>query len=156
MTAIRLTVNGTARQVEVDPATPLLYVLRNEWGLTGAKLGCGLEQCGSCAVLVNGEARMSCAAPIGQFDGAEIVTVEGLTEGGKPGPVQRAFVAEAAAQCGYCTPGLVVAVEALRRRPTAPDEAAVREALAGHLCRCGTQAAVMRAVARLLHPERAN
>ncbi len=155
MTAIHLTVNGSVRQLEVDPATPLLYVLRNELGLTGAKLGCGLEQCGSCAVLVNGEAKLSCAAPVGQFMGAEIVTVEGLTEDGKPGPVQRAFIAEAAAQCGYCTPGLIVAVEALRRRPTIPDEAAVREALTGHLCRCGTHAAVLRAVARLLRPERA-
>ena len=155
MTVIRLTVNGTARQVDVYPATPLLYVLRNECGLTGAKLGCGLEQCGSCTVLANGVAQMSCAAPIGQFDGADIVTVEGLTEGGKPGPVQRAFIAEAAAQCGYCTPGLIVAVEALRRRLTLPDDSAVREALTGHLCRCGTHAAVLRAVARLLRPERA-
>ena len=155
MAPIRFTVNGTVHEVRTDPSTPLAYVLRNELGLTGAKVGCGLEQCGSCTVLVDGAPRMTCAAPVGQCAGAEIVTVEGWTENGRPGPAQRAFIAEAAAQCGYCTPGLVVAVEALRRRPTAPDEAAVREALARHLCRCGTQAAVLRAVARLLRPERA-
>ena len=155
MANIRLTVNGAANEVDVDPATPLVYVLRNDLGLTGAKIGCGLEQCGSCAVLIDGVSKLSCASPVGQFSGAEIVTVEGLTEGGRPGPVQRAFIAEAAAQCGYCTPGLVVAVEALRRRPAVPDEAAVREALAGHLCRCGTQAAVLRAVNRVLRDGRA-
>lgn len=146
MTQISLTINGTTRLVSADPSTPLVYVLRNELGLTGAKLGCGLEQCGCCSVLVDGIAQQSCVAPVSQFEGAEITTVEGLSEDGRPGPVQRAFIAEAAAQCGYCTPGLVVAVEALRRRETVPDRAAVREALAGHLCRCGTHAAVLRAV----------
>jgi nicotinate dehydrogenase subunit A len=150
MTRIRLHINGAAREVEVDPSTPLLYVLRNQLGLTGAKLGCGLEQCGACAVLVDGVARPSCVAPVAQFEGAQIVTVEGLGDERRPGPVQRAFIDEAAAQCGYCTPGLVVAVEALRRRDTVPDEADVRAALKGHLCRCGTHAAVLRAVARLL------
>lgn len=150
MTQISLTINGKTRLVSADPSTPLVYVLRNELGLTGAKLGCGLEQCGCCAVLVDGVAQQSCVAPVSQFEGAEITTVEGLSEDGRPGPVQRAFIAEAAAQCGYCTPGLVVAVEALRRRETVPDRAAVREALVGHLCRCGTHAAVLRAVDRVL------
>ena len=150
MTGISLTINGTARTVAAEPSTPLIYVLRNELGLTGAKLGCGIEQCGSRAVLVDGVPRLSCVAPVSQFDGATIETVESLSDDGRPGPVQRAFIDEAAAQCGYCTPGLVVAVEALRRRKTAPDAVAVREALAGHLCRCGTQAAVLRAVTRVL------
>jgi nicotinate dehydrogenase subunit A len=150
MARIRLHINGAAREIEVDPSTPLLYVLRNELGLTGAKLGCGLEQCGACAVLVDGVARPTCVAPVAQFKGVQVVTVEGLGDESRPGPVQRAFIDEAAAQCGYCTPGLVVAVEALRRRETTPDEAGVRAALEGHLCRCGTHAAVLRAVARVL------
>jgi len=155
MSALSLRINGAGRAVESDPSTPLIYVLRNELGLTGAKLGCGLEQCGSCAVLVDGVATLSCAAPAGQFAGTDIVTVEGLTEAGKPGPVQRAFIAEAAAQCGYCTPGLVVAVEALRRRASVPDEAAIHEALTPHLCRCGTHPAVLRATRRVLRDRRA-
>lgn len=147
---IKLRINGEDRTVEADAATPLLYVLRNQLGLTGAKLGCGLEQCGACAVLVNGEAQLSCTAPVGQFEGDEIETVEGLTAESEPGPVQRAFIDEAAAQCGYCTPGLVVAVEALRRQDPPPDAEAVRTALRSNLCRCGTHAAVLRAVERVL------
>jgi len=150
MARITFRINGIAQQVDVDSSTPLVYVLRNHLGVTGVKLGCGLEQCGSCAVLVNGQARLSCVAPVGQFEGADIVTVEGLTSGQGPGPVQQAFIEEAAAQCGYCTPGLVIAVEALRRRANVPDEAELREALIGHLCRCGTHAAVMRAAKRVL------
>lgn len=150
MAQIALRINGAAREIEVDPSAPLLFVLRNTLGLTGTKLGCGLEQCGSCAVLVDSEARLSCNVPVGQFESADIVTVEGLAEGQEPGPVQRAFIAEAAAQCGYCTPGLVIAVEALRRRRAIADETEVRDALAQHLCRCGTHAAVLRAVMRLL------
>lgn len=150
MIKIRLHINGSTQEIEADPSTPLVFVLRNQAGLTGAKLGCGQEQCGSCTVLVNGEPQPSCVAPVSQFEGTEIVTVEGLTENGEPGPVQQAFIDEAAAQCGYCTAGLVIAVEALRRRNPPPDQAAVREALTGHLCRCGTQAAVLRAVERVL------
>jgi len=150
MSVILLNINGDARKVTVDPSTPLLFVLRNELGLVGAKLGCGLEQCGSCAVLVDGVPVMSCVAPVSQFEGKRIETVESLSENGGPGPVQRAFIAEAAAQCGYCTPGLVVAVEGLRRRKKALGKEAIAEALSLHLCRCGTQAAVLRAVERVL------
>ena len=145
-----LHVNGTDRTVDLDPSTPLVHVLRNALGLTGTKVGCGSEQCGACAVLVDSVPRLSCSVPAGQFEGTEIVTVEGLMDRNGPGPVQRAFMTEAAAQCGYCTPGLVVAVEALRRRQPAPDDAAIRAALAGHLCRCGTHAAVLRAATRVL------
>lgn len=150
MAEITITVNGTRHGIDADPAMPLVYVLRNVLGLTGAKVGCGLEQCGSCTVLVNGEPRPTCTAPVGEFDGTDIVTVEGLTEDGQPGPVQRAFIAEAASQCGYCTPGLVIAVEALRRRGAAGDRDAIRQALEPHLCRCGTHAAVLRAAQRVL------
>jgi len=154
MSKISLNINGKRHTVAVDPSTPLLFVLRNALGLTGAKLGCGLEQCGSCAVLVDGMPQMSCVAPVSQFEGKTIETVESLTDGDEPGPVQRAFIAEAAAQCGYCTPGLVIAVEGLRRRKDIPDRQAVREALSAHLCRCGTQAAVLRAVERVLQERR--
>ncbi len=150
MTNIRLSINGESRDVDIDPSTPLIYVLRNQLGLTGAKLGCGLEQCGACAVLVDGVAQMSCVAPVGQFEGAEIVTVEGLAERGEPGPVQSAFINEGAAQCGYCTAGLVIAVEALRRLDPVPSAAQIRAALVKNLCRCGTHAAVLRAVERVL------
>jgi aerobic-type carbon monoxide dehydrogenase small subunit (CoxS/CutS family) len=150
MARISLTINGRVHEIEADPSTPFIYVLRNDFGLTGAKLGCGLEQCGACAVLVDGVAKNTCVAPVAQFTGTEIITAEGLAERDGPGPVQRAFIAEGAAQCGYCTPGLIVAVEALRRRRPAPDEAAMREALVGHLCRCGTHAAVLRATRRVL------
>lgn len=150
MTEIQLNINGQTHAVDVDPSTPLIYILRNRFGLTGAKLGCGLEQCGACAVLVDGVAQLSCVAPVSQFEGAEIETVEGLTERDEPGAVQRAFINEGAAQCGYCTPGLVIAVEALRRQEPTPDEAAVRAALGSNLCRCGAHAAVLRAAERVL------
>jgi nicotinate dehydrogenase subunit A len=150
MVRIVLRINGELRETEADPSAPLLYVLRDNFGLTGAKLGCGLEQCGACAVLVDGRSQLSCSSPAVDFEGAEIKTVEGLSSGGEPGAVQRAFVAEAAAQCGFCTPGLVIAVEALRRAQSNADENAVRQALANHLCRCGTQAAVLRAARRVL------
>jgi nicotinate dehydrogenase subunit A len=150
MTKILLHINGSPRQIEADPSTPLIFVLRNHLGLTAAKLGCGQEQCGCCKVLVNGEPQPTCVAPVSQFEEAEIVTAEGLTESGEPGPVQRAFVDEAAAQCGYCTAGLIIAVEALRHRNPTPDRTAIKDALTDHLCRCGTQAAVVRAAERLL------
>ncbi|MCP5152888.1 MAG: (2Fe-2S)-binding protein [Ectothiorhodospiraceae bacterium] len=150
MSELRLQVNGRERTVDVDPATPLAYVLRNQLGLTGVKVGCGLEQCGACAVLVDGESVHTCVAPAGQFAGRSIVTVEGLVENGEPGPVQRAFVEAGAAQCGYCTPGLVVAVTALLARVPDPDDTAIRTALSPHLCRCGSHAQVMAAVRALV------
>jgi aerobic-type carbon monoxide dehydrogenase small subunit (CoxS/CutS family) len=150
MARITLDVNGASHEVEADPETPLLLVLRNQMRLTGAKLGCGLEQCGACAVLVDGEATLSCVRAVTEFRGRQIVTAEGLGADGELTDVQRAFVAEGAAQCGYCTPGLVVALTALFRRATNPDPAAIRAALRGHLCRCGSHAAVLRATRRLM------
>lgn len=154
MARMTLEVNGAAHEVEAEPDTPLLFVLRNQLGLTGAKLGCGLEQCGACAVLVDGQAVLSCVRPAAEFQGCQIVTAEGLAPEGEPNDVQRAFVAEGAAQCGYCTPGLVIALTALFGRPATPDQTQIREALSGHLCRCGSHAAVLRAT-RLLVQERA-
>jgi nicotinate dehydrogenase subunit A len=147
MATLRVAVNGTARTVTVDdPDTPLLYVLRNDLGLTGAKFGCGLAQCGACTVLLNGRAVRSCSTPLSAVQGQAVITVEGLGSPERPDPVQAAFIAEQATQCGYCTAGLVVAAHALLAQTPRPSEAQVRQALAGNLCRCGSHARVIRAV----------
>jgi nicotinate dehydrogenase subunit A len=145
---MELRVNGELREVDVDPSTPLLWVLRDQLGLTGAKYGCGLEQCGACAVLCDRRAVLSCATPLSAFAGRAITTVEGLAANGELDPVQRAFVAEQAAQCGYCVPGIVIAVKALLDEKPAPSESEIRAALSKHLCRCGTHARMLRAVRR--------
>ncbi len=150
MTRIALRVNGASHEVEADPSTPLIYVLRNQLDLTGAKLGCGLEQCGACAVLVDGEPVLSCVRAVSEFEGNDIVTVEGLAEDGAPSQIQQAFMDEGAAQCGYCTPGIVVATTALLNRNPNPDDAEIREALNDHLCRCGSHARVLAAIDRLV------
>ena len=149
MPSLGLQVNGKSHHLDTDSDTPLLQVLRNQLGLTGAKLGCGLEQCGACAVLVDGESRLTCAAAASEFEGKNIVTVEGLANGGTLSDVQRAFVTETAAQCGYCTPGMVIAVTGLFQREPKPSDARVREALAGHLCRCGSHTRILAAIDRL-------
>ena len=150
MATLRLRVNGRARSVEADESTPLVYVLRNQLGLTGTKIGCSLEQCGACAVLVDGDATLSCVAPAAQFQDLDIVTVEGLVEDGSPSRIQAAFIEAGAAQCGYCTPGMVVAVTALLEKRPAASESEIREALASHLCRCGSHARVLQAVRELV------
>lgn len=148
MAVIKLRVNGTEQTVTADPATPLLYILRNKFGLSGAKLGCGLEQCGACAVLVDGEAKLTCVEAAGDFEGKEIVTVEGLFADGANTRMKQIFAEEGVAQCGYCTPGIVIAILALLRTNPAPDRSAVTEALHGHLCRCGSHARILAAVDR--------
>jgi nicotinate dehydrogenase subunit A len=145
---MRLRLNGALRDVDADPSTPLLWVLRDELGLTGAKYGCGLEQCGACAVLCDGQAVLSCATAAGSFEGREITTVEGLAVNGELDPVQRAFVAEQAAQCGYCVPGIVIAAKALLDANPSPSESQIRAALAKHLCRCGAHPRMLRALRR--------
>ncbi len=150
MSSFTLRVNGVSHEVEADPATPLVYVLRNQLDLTGAKLGCGLEQCGACAVLVDGEPVLSCVRAVSEFENAEIVTVEGLTDGGAPSDIQRVFMEEGAAQCGYCTPGIVVATTALLRDKSKPSDAEIREALNDHLCRCGSHGRVLKSIDRLV------
>ena len=143
-----LSVNGERREIACDPSTPLIFVLRNDLGLTGAKLGCGLEQCGACTVLVDGKATLCCNRPAGEFAGREIVTVEALAKDPVGASVQKAFVAEGAAQCGYCTTGMVVAVTSLLKANAKPDHDAVIAALADNLCRCGSHSRVLAAVRR--------
>ena len=144
-----LDVNGVSHAVRVAADMPLALVLRNRLGLTGVKVGCDLEQCGACAVLVDGESTPSCVRPAADFEGRHIETVEGLGSPEAPGRVQQAFLEARAAQCGYCTPGLVVAVTALLRKDPHPAENAIRAALAPHLCRCGAHPSVLRAVRSL-------
>jgi nicotinate dehydrogenase subunit A len=149
MAKLTIKVNGTSREVETDdPDIPLLYVLRGDLGLTGTHFGCGLAQCGACTVLVNGRAVRSCLAPVQSVVGQEVVTIEGLGSPERPDPLQAAFIAEQAAQCGYCTAGMVMSARALLAQTARPSERQVREALAGNLCRCGSHARVIRAVLR--------
>jgi nicotinate dehydrogenase subunit A len=145
---IVLRVNGAELTVQVDPGTPLLYVLRNDLGLTAAKFGCGLEQCRACAVLVNGEAVTSCATAVDAFVGKEITTLEGIGTPERLHPVQQAFLEEEAGQCGYCVPGIIVAAVALLDATPDPSDDQIRTALAGNLCRCGSQPRILRAVRR--------
>jgi nicotinate dehydrogenase subunit A len=147
---LKLRVNGKPREVESDdPDVPLLYVLRNDLALTGTHFGCGLNQCGACTVLVGGRAVRSCAIPARSVGSRDVTTIEGLGSPDQPDPLQAAFIAEQAAQCGYCTAGLVVAARALLANTPRPSELQVREALAGNLCRCGSHARVIRAVLKV-------
>jgi nicotinate dehydrogenase subunit A len=145
---ISLTVNGATRSVPAEPDTPLLYVLRNDLELNGAKFGCGLSQCGACTVLVDGQPVRSCVTPIGTLGQSEITTIEGLGTVQKPHPLQQAFIDEQAAQCGYCINGMVMSAKALLDRNPHPSDAEVRQGLAPNLCRCGTHNRIVRAVLR--------
>ncbi len=146
--AISLKVNGVSRSVAAEPDTPLLYVLRNDLELNGAKYGCGLSQCGACTVLIDGKATRSCVTPIGTLENSEITTIEGLGSPAKPHALQHAFIEEQAAQCGYCTNGMIMSAKELLDRKPRPSEQDVRAALAGNLCRCGTHNRIIRAVLR--------
>lgn len=145
---ITLHVNGHPRAVDDDPQTPLLYVLRDTLELNAAKFGCGLAQCGSCMVLVDDEAVPSCVMPIAALEGKKITTLEGLGSGAAIGALQRAFVEEQAAQCGYCTAGMIVRAHALLSRNPSPTDAQIREHMETNLCRCGVHLRVLRAVRR--------
>ena len=147
--AINLKVNGVPRSVTAEPDTPLLYVLRNDLELNGAKFGCGLAQCGACTVLINGAARRSCVTPIGSIGENEVTTLEGLGTLDKPHPLQKAFIDEQAAQCGYCASGMIMAAADLLNRNPRPTEAEMRGALSGNLCRCGSHNRIIRAVMRV-------
>ena len=150
MAKLKLRVNGKAREVESDdPDVPLLYVLRNDLALTGTHFGCGLDQCGACTVLIGGQAVRSCITPARSVAGRDIITIEGLGSPDQPDPLQAAFIAEQAAQCGFCTAGMVVTARALLSTTPRPSERQVREALAGNLCRCGSHARVIRAVLKV-------
>jgi nicotinate dehydrogenase subunit A len=146
--AINIKVNGAMHSVPAEPDTPLLYVLRNDLGLNGAKFGCGLAQCGACTVLVDGKPARSCVTPIDTLGQSEITTIEGLGTAERPHPLQAAFMAEQAAQCGYCIAGVIMAAKALLDRNPQPSEAEVRQGLADNLCRCGTHNRIVRAVLR--------
>ena len=149
MPQYRLTVNGTERTLEVrDPSQPLLYSLRNDLGLTGVKFGCGLGQCGSCAVIIDGKSVNSCMLSVSAAQGKSITTIEGLGTLQKPHPVQAAFIAEQAAQCGYCANGMVMSAAALLAANPRPTLDQVKAALAGNLCRCGSHTRVLHAVMR--------
>jgi len=145
---ITLQVNGTSRSVDAEPDTPLLYVLRNDLELNGAKYGCGLSQCGACTVLIDGKAVRSCVTPIGVLGKNAITTIEGLGTIEQPHPLQQAFIAEQAAQCGYCSNGMIMSAKELLDRNPHPSEQDVRAALAGNLCRCGTHNRIIKAVLR--------
>ena len=144
--AVTLTVNGTRRSAPAEPDTPLLYVLRNDFELNGAKFGCGLAQCGACTVLVNGEAVRSCVTPIGGLSDAAITTLEGLGTLDKPHALQRAFIGEQAAQCGYCINGMIMTAKALLDRNPRPSEHDIRLALGSNICRCTGYVKIIEAV----------
>jgi nicotinate dehydrogenase subunit A len=141
-----LNVNGAMREVAADPETPLLYVLRNDLKLKGARYGCGLGQCGACTVVIDGQAVQSCDVPVSAVTGKTITTIEGIGTADSPHPLQRAFISEQAAQCGYCVTGIIMSAKALMDRNPAPTDVQIREALAGNLCRCGTHTRILRAI----------
>jgi nicotinate dehydrogenase subunit A len=147
MPAYRFQLNGRAATVDSwDPAQPLLYVLRNALGLHGPKFGCGLSQCGACTVILDGKAVRSCVTPVNTVEGKSVTTLEGLGTPDKPDAVQAAFIAEQAAQCGYCTNGMVMASKALLAQTPYPSPDQVKQSLAGNLCRCGTHTRILSAV----------
>jgi nicotinate dehydrogenase subunit A len=146
-----LMVNGVRSRVNTDPERPLLWVLRNELDLTGAKYGCGEGQCGACTVLIDGVAHRSCLTPVGSVAGKEITTIEGLADGKRLHPLQQAFVDCEAMQCGYCTPGMIMQSVGLLRRDPSPSEAEIRGELEGNICRCGTQNRIVAAVQKAAH-----
>jgi nicotinate dehydrogenase subunit A len=145
---IRLTVNGKSCDVDAAPDTALLYVLRNDLALNGPKYGCGLGECGTCTVLIDGTAARACVIPIEGCVGRDIVTLEGLGSREHPDPVQEAFIREQAAQCGYCLNGMIMTTKALLNRTPDPTEAEILEALRYNLCRCGAHVEIMRAAMR--------
>jgi len=145
---ITLSVNGKTQRLDVEPDTPLLYVLRDDLALHGPKFGCGLAQCGACTVLLDGAAARSCVVPVSRAAGKKVVTLEGLGSSEKPHPVQQAFIEEQAAQCGYCANGMIMTAKAFLDRTPNPTDRQIRAALAENLCRCGTHQRILAAVQR--------
>jgi aerobic-type carbon monoxide dehydrogenase small subunit (CoxS/CutS family) len=148
MSSITLKVNGSSHTVDVDPATPLLYVLSDDLGLRGPKFGCGLGQCGSCTAIVNGRAIRSCVTPVGTIGSAEITTLEGLGTPEKPHPIQQAFIDEQAAQCGYCLNGIILTAKAFVDQHARPTDQEIEDAMSGVLCRCFAHTRMLRAIKR--------
>jgi len=146
MRVVSFTLNGTATRLTVDERRPLLWVLRDDLGLTGTKFGCGISACGACTVLVNDQAVRSCVVPVGDVDGRQIVTIEGIARNGNLHPVQEAFAAHLGFQCGYCTPGMIVRSYALLLKNPAPTRDQILREMDDHLCRCGAQVRIVRAI----------
>ena len=145
---VKLNVNGHQHELNVDPDTPLLYVLREDLGLNAAKFGCGLGQCGACTVMVDGEAVFSCVTPMVLLEGRQVTTLEGLGTIENPAPIQRAFIEEQAAQCGYCIAGMIMRAQALLQKNPKASDKEIRAHLEPNLCRCGTHMRILRAVHR--------
>ncbi len=145
---VKLTVNGRDHEIDAAPDTPLLYALRDHLALNGAKFGCGLGQCGACTVLVDGAPVLSCVVPVLMLEGRKITTVEGLGTAEAPGPMQKAFIDEQAAQCGFCIPGMMMRAQALLQRKPDASDAEIRAYLEPNLCRCGTHMRILKAVRR--------
>ena len=148
MAKISLKVNGKAQAVDVDPSTPLLYVLRGDLGLNGPRFGCGLSQCGCCTVIVDGNAVRSCSMAVSNAQNRNITTLEGLGSVAHPHPLQKAFIDEQAAQCGYCMNGMIMNAKVLLDKNPRPTEGQIRQALDGILCRCGSHLRILRAIQR--------
>jgi nicotinate dehydrogenase subunit A len=148
MSAIALTVNSVSHTVDVDPTTPLLYVLSDDLGLRGPKFGCGLGQCGSCTVIVSGRAIRSCMTPVSAVSGAKITTLEGLGTAERPHPIQQAFIDEQAAQCGFCLSGVILTAKALLDQNPKASEAEIQRAMSTVLCRCFGNGRMLRAIRR--------
>jgi len=155
MSKINLTVNGYTHTVDVDPATPLLYVLSDDLHLRGPKFGCGLGQCGACTVLVHGRTIRSCVTQVGTMKGAEITTLEGLGSIDKPHPLQQAFIDEQAAQCGFCLSGVILEAKALVDKNPNPSDRDIQQALSGLLCRCFVHTRMLRAIKRYAREKKA-
>jgi nicotinate dehydrogenase subunit A len=145
---IAINVNGKRHEIDADPSTPLLYILRNELALHGPRFGCGLGQCGACTVHVDGRPTFSCLLPLTAVGERKITTLEGLLEDGKPNKLQQAFIDEQAAQCGYCISGMVMRAQALLSANPSPTDSEIRNHMRPNLCRCGTHAAILRAIKR--------
>jgi nicotinate dehydrogenase subunit A len=148
MSAITLSVNGTTHRLDVDPTTPLLYVLSEDLQLRGPKFGCGLSQCGACTAIVNGDAVRTCVTPVSRVNGATISTLDGLGTAENPHPIQKAFIDEQAAQCGFCLSGVILTAKALLDKTPKPSDAQLHEAMSGVLCRCFTHQRMIRAIKR--------
>jgi aerobic-type carbon monoxide dehydrogenase small subunit (CoxS/CutS family) len=148
MSSLSFKVNGQSHTVDVDPATPLLYILSDDLALRGPKFGCGVGQCGACAVIVRGRAVRSCVTPASAVDGMEITTLEGLGTAERPHPIQKAFIEEQAAQCGFCLNGVILTAKAFLDQNPKADEPAIQQAMSGVLCRCFTHTRMLRAIRR--------
>src|SRR5438874_7944755 len=153
---VSLNVNGRHHEVDAEPETPLLYVLRDHLALNGAKFGCGLGQCGACTVVLDGKPIYSCVIPISLVAGRRVVTVEGLGTADKPGPLQQAFIDEQAAQCGYCIAGIIMRAQALLEANPSPSDEEIRRHMMPNLCRCGTHMRILRAVKRAAQTMKVN